>query len=89
MDRKQYLKDKIGYYKLCIDVAEDLATKGQLNDWENEQMFKYVQTKLSEIKQMEKEVERLEKEEHVCGCKTTGKCNCKDGGKCSCKEFLL
>ena len=58
--RAEYLKEKIEYYKKCIDVAEDMAWQGTTTEDEDEQLFLFVQKRLKEIGEMEKELEKLE-----------------------------
>ena len=58
--RAEYLKEKIEYYKKCIDVAEDMAWQGTMTEDEDEQLFLFVQKRLREIGEMEKELRKLE-----------------------------
>ena len=58
--RAEYLKEKIEYYKKCIDVAEDMAWRDTMTEDEDEQLFLFVQKRLREIGEMEKELRKLE-----------------------------
>ena len=58
--RAEYLKEKIEYYKKCIDVAEDMAWQGTMTEDEDEQLFLFVQRRLKGIEEMEKELRKLE-----------------------------
>lgn len=57
--RAEYLREKIEYYKKCIDVAEDMAWQGTMTE-EDEQLFLFVQKRLKEIGEMERELKKLE-----------------------------
>ena len=58
--RAEYLKEKIEYYKKCIDVAEDMAWKEGITEEANKELFLFVQKRLREIGEMEKELRKLE-----------------------------
>ena len=58
--RVEYLKEKIEYYKKCIDVAEDMAWQNGITEEASEQLFLFVQKRLRGIEIMEQELKKIE-----------------------------
>lgn len=61
--RAEYLKEKIEYYKKCIDVAEDMAWQDGITEEASKQLFSFVQKRLRGIEIMEQELKKLERGE--------------------------
>ena len=58
--RAEYLREKIEYYKKCIDVAEDMAWKDGVTEEASKELFLFVKKRLRNIEIMEQELKKLE-----------------------------